>query len=152
MIVISENPFDPWQALQDYQASAAMQGQYGATTVFVGTMRDFNDGDTVKSMTLEHYPGMTEKHLSNIISDGKQQWAIIDSLVVHRVGDIYPDQPIVLVAVWAAHRGDACDACRFIIEALKSNAPFWKKEHLSSDQSRWVTHNSKGYLNTKVSD
>lgn len=146
MIKISETAFDPWQSLQDYQRSVTqMHGQYGATSVFVGSMRDFNQGDSVTAMTLEHYPGMTEKVLENIVQQAMQQWRIIESLIIHRVGDILPDQPIVLVAVWSVHRGDAFDACRMIMEALKNNVPFWKKEQLSSNESRWVESNSKGY-------
>lgn len=146
MIKISATAFDPWQSLQDYQQSVTqMHGQYGATSVFVGSMRDFNQGDSVTAMTLEHYPGMTEKVLENIVQQAMRQWRIIESLIIHRVGDILPDQPIVLVAVWSVHRGDAFDACRMIMEALKSDAPFWKKEQLSGNESRWVESNSKGY-------
>ena len=117
----------------------------GAVVSFIGQVRDFNDGDHVKGMTLEHYPGMTEKQLDKILIEAQNQWALIDSLVVHRVGDIFPKEPIVLVAVWSSHRGDAFDACRFIMEALKSKAPFWKKELLVNQQERWVAKNSDGY-------
>jgi len=123
-----------------------MAGKYGATSIFIGTMRDFNEDRTVQGMTLEHYPGMTEKQLEKIIHEAQQQWRLLDVLVVHRVGDISPDTPIVLVAVWSVHRGDAFDACRDIMEALKSRAPFWKKERLPAEQSRWVESNSDGYL------
>jgi molybdopterin synthase catalytic subunit len=138
--------FDPWLEIQHYQMSAKqMVGKVGATSVFVGTMRDFNAGDTVKGMTLEHYPGMTEKQLEKIVSEAQQQWSVLDTLVVHRVGDILPNEPIVLVAVWTSHRGDAFDASRYIMEALKSKAPFWKKELLKSDIERWVDNNTDGY-------
>ncbi|MEQ1636264.1 MAG: molybdenum cofactor biosynthesis protein MoaE [Methylococcales bacterium] len=148
MIKLSASPFDPWRELQNHQTEAPqMAGQYGATSVFVGTMRDFNQGDTVKGMTLEHYPGMTEKVLAQVTAKAQKQWATIDCLVVHRIGEVFPDQPIVLVAAWAVHRGDAFDACRFIMEELKTTAPFWKKELLESNQSRWIDSNSKGYLN-----
>jgi molybdopterin synthase catalytic subunit len=96
-------------------------------------------------MTLEHYEGMTEKQLAKIVEQASQQWAVLDALIVHRVGDILPNEPIVLVSVWTMHRGDAFDACRFIMEALKSHAPFWKKELLITDEERWVTHNTDGY-------
>lgn len=148
MITVSEQPFDPWQALQTHQASALLSGSFGATSVFVGSMRDFNQGDTVTSMTLEHYPGMTEKVLQGVVEEAAQQWRILDSLVVHRVGEVFPEQPIVLVAVWSAHRGDACDACRHITEALKARVPFWKKEQLDAQTSRWVSHNSNGYASS----
>ena len=139
--------FDPWQEIQQFQKTAEdMRGKFGATSVFVGTMRDFNEGDDVKGMMLEHYPGMTEKQLENIIAEAMNKWRVIDVLVVHRVGDIFPDDPIVLVAVWSSHRGDAFDTSRYIMEALKSKAPFWKKELLATDMERWVDKNTDGYL------
>ena len=138
--------FDPWQEIQRFQETAEdMRGKFGATSVFVGTMRDFNEGDDVKGMMLEHYPGMTEKQLGNIIAEAMNKWRVIDVLVVHRVGDVFPDDPIVLVAVWSSHRGDAFDTSRYIMEALKSKAPFWKKELLATDTERWVDKNTDGY-------
>jgi molybdopterin synthase catalytic subunit len=145
-IKIIETSFDPWQEIQQFQFSKnEMKGKYGATSIFVGTMRDFNEGDNVKGMTLEHYSGMTEIQLGKIITEAMQKWKIIDVLLIHRVGDIFPDEPIVLVAVWSSHRGDAFDVSRFIMEALKSKAPFWKKEILQSDAVRWVGKNTDGY-------
>ncbi|MGZ4995576.1 MAG: molybdenum cofactor biosynthesis protein MoaE [Methylobacter sp.] len=139
--------FDPWAQVQSYQYSAQnMAGKFGATNIFIGTMRDFNEGDDVQGMTLEHYPGMTEKQLEKIVTEAAQQWPVIDALVVHRVGDILPNEPIVVVAVWTSHRGDAFDACRYIMEALKSRAPFWKKELLKSQAERWLLKNTDGYL------
>ena len=122
-----------------------MAGKFGATSVFIGTMRDFNQGDDVKGLTLEHYPGMTEKQLEKIVAEALQQWPVIDVLVVHRVGTIRPNEPIVLVSVWTSHRGDAFDASRYILEALKSRAPFWKKERLKSQAERWLVKNTDGY-------
>ncbi len=145
-VEVREQPFDPWQVLPDYQASgAARSGGFGATAVFVGTMRDFNEGDEVQGMTLEHYPGMTERHLERILSEAAGRWALLDALVVHRVGAIRPADPIVLVAVWSAHRKDAFEACRHIMEELKSRAPFWKREQLAQGESRWVEKNTAGY-------
>lgn len=145
-IALCEQAFDPWQALVDHQArQTALPGKYGATSVFVGTMRDFNAGDDVQSMYLEHYPGMTERQLQDIVDQAYQQWSIVDSLVIHRVGDVLPNDVLVLVATWAAHRGDAFDATRFIMENLKSRAPFWKKETLTSGETRWVEKNTDGY-------
>lgn len=112
-------------------------GSFGATAVFVGTMRDFNQGDTVERLFLQYYPGMTERELEKIVSEARSQWDLLDALVVHRVGEIYPGEPIVLVAAWSAHRGPAFDACRYLMEALKSRAPFWKKETLPGKE-RWV--------------
>jgi molybdopterin synthase catalytic subunit len=149
VVKICADIFDPWQEVQEYQNSAnEMAGKFGATSIFIGTMRDFNEGDTVKGMKLEHYPGMTEKHLEKIIAQAQQQWQILDALVVHRTGNILPNEPIVLVAVWASHRGDAYDANRYIMEALKSTAPFWKKELLNSDDERWLVKNSDGYASS----
>ena len=145
-IKISPEHFEPLQAVQDYQdANPQMAGDFGATCVFIGTMRDFNEGDDVVGMTLEHYSGMTEKHLQAIVDEAESKWPIINTLIVHRVGDILPNDPIVLVAIWTSHRGDAFDANRYIMEALKSRAPFWKKERLQSDESRWVEKNTNGY-------
>lgn len=146
-IKIVDHPFNPWQEIQQYQETALhMRGKFGASSIFVGTMRDFNDGDTVKGMNLEHYPGMTEKQLNNIVTESTTKWTLLDVLIVHRVGNIFPDDPIVLVAVWSAHRGDAFDSSRYIMEALKSKAPFWKKEILSNDKERWVAKNTTGYV------
>jgi len=147
MIKIVPSEFDPFAEVQAYQKKQqALSGKYGATNIFVGTMRDFNEGDLVKGMTLEHYPGMTEKQLAVVVQEAEQQWALLDSLVIHRVGDVFPDDVLVLVAVWSVHRGDAFDASRFIMEALKSKVPFWKKEILADDESRWVAKNTEGYL------
>lgn len=139
-IRIVHTAFNPWQALARYAAPA-----HGAIDVFVGTMRDFNEGDAVKALFLDYYPVMTEKQLAHIVEEARTQWQVLDVLLIHRVGEILPKQSIVLVAVWANHRGDAFDACRYIMEALKSKAPFWKKERLTNDEERWLTHNSNGY-------
>lgn len=145
-VKICSKAFDPWQEVQDYQNTALDKSEiYGATNIFIGTMRDFNEKATVQSMTLDYYPGMTEKQLAKIIGDARQRWAIHDAHIVHRVGEIRPEESIVLVAVWSSHRGDAFDACRFIMEALKSTAPFWKKEVLATGESRWVKKNTDGY-------
>lgn len=145
-ITICEQAFDPWQALQDYQTNQSrLKGRFGATAVFVGTMRDFNQGDDVQSMYLEHYPGMTEKQLQQIVEQAETRWHILDTLLIHRIGEIHPNDVLVLVVIWSAHRGDAFDASRFIMENLKSHAPFWKQETLASGQQRWVENNSDGY-------
>ncbi|MFZ5622148.1 MAG: molybdenum cofactor biosynthesis protein MoaE [Pseudomonadota bacterium] len=141
--VLSE-PFDPWRRLQDYQAERLDAGRYGATAVFVGTMRDFHAGDTVRGMTLEHYPGMTEKYLEQISRGAAERWRLLDSLILHRVGELAPNEPIVLVAVWSAHRKDAFEASRWLMEELKSRAPFWKKERLDAGGERWVEKNTPG--------
>ena len=144
-IEIVSQAFEPYARLLDYQASlSATARQFGATSVFVGTMRDFNQGDAVQQMELEHYPGMTEKELARIASEAEQKWHVLDGLIVHRVGVVVPTDSIVLVAVWSPHRLDAFEACRYIMEALKSRAPFWKKETLAKGE-RWVDKNTAGY-------
>ncbi|HEY8354844.1 MAG TPA: molybdopterin synthase catalytic subunit MoaE [Methylophilaceae bacterium] len=109
----------------------------GAVVSFIGQVRDFNEGDTVSAMTLEHYPGMTEKALTEIVDQAKTRWDILDALVIHRVGELKPLDQIVLVAVSSAHREEAFSACQFIMDYLKTEAPFWKKEQTSAG-ARWV--------------
>lgn len=145
LIEIREHAFDPWAELARYQAESlqARPGSYGASAVFVGSMRDLNEGDSVRGMTLEHYPGMTERHLEAIATEAMQRWSLLDALILHRVGRLGPDDPIVVTAVWSAHRAAAFDACRYLMEELKSRAPFWKKEELERG-SRWVASNTPG--------
>lgn len=109
----------------------------GAVVNFVGTVRDLNEGEQVAEMELEHYPGMTEKALEDIISQARGRWDLFDALVIHRVGPLKPLDQIVLVAVTSAHRGEAFAACEFIIDYLKTEAPFWKKEQ-TPQGARWV--------------
>lgn len=109
----------------------------GAVVSFVGQVRDLNDGDNVATMTLEHYPGMTEKALSGIIEQAQARWQVADALIVHRVGELKPLDQIVLVLVASAHRKDAFSACEFMMDYLKTEAPFWKKEQTPSGE-RWV--------------
>ena len=145
-VKITDRAFDPYQEIQAYQnARTANIGAAGASSIFIGTMRDFNDGVGVTGMTLDYYPGMTEKQLEKIITEAQRLWPVIDSLVIHRVGDIVPHEARVLVAVWSSHRGDAFDATRHIMEALKSTVPFWKKERLVTENERWVAQNTNGY-------
>ena len=128
--------FDPWQELAQIEDGFA-KGSYGACASFVGTMRDFNAGDKVHSMSLEHYPEMTQQFLDKICIEAAARWNLIDSLIIHRYGEIKPGEPIVLTAAWSAHRAEAFDACRFLIEELKARAPFWKKEATDTGE-RWV--------------
>ncbi len=109
----------------------------GAVASFVGTVRDRNDGAGVSAMELEHYPGMTEKAIAEIIVQARSRWNVIDALVVHRVGVLRPTDQIVLVIVASGHRGDAFTACEFIMDYLKTRAPFWKKEQ-TGEGGRWV--------------
>ncbi len=143
-VELREAPFDPLLELGRYQASQErLKGRYGATAIFIGTMRDYNDQAAVARMTLEYYPGMTERHLQRIVETAHQQWPLLDTLVIHRVGALQPNDPIVLVAAWSVHRAEAFAACRFIMEELKSKAPFWKWEDTATG-SRWVEHNTPG--------
>jgi molybdopterin synthase catalytic subunit len=109
----------------------------GAIASFVGLARDLNEGSGVAAMTLEHYPGMTEKALTALVGEACSRWSLLDVTVIHRVGRLLPGDPIVLVAVASQHRGEAFAACEFIMDALKTRAPFWKKEE-TPDGERWV--------------
>ncbi len=132
---IQTDDFDHAQELTSMRLAG--QGNVGALVSFVGLVRDINDGDTVNMLTLEHYPEMTEKSLQAIELEAKTRWDIIDSLIIHRVGTLKPQDQIVLVAVTSAHRGDAFHACEFIMDYLKTSAPFWKKEATNQGE-RWV--------------
>ena len=109
----------------------------GAIASFVGVVRDLNEGADVAEMTLEHYPGMTEKALEKIVGEARARWDIYDALVVHRVGTLKPTDQIVLVVVASGHRGEAFQACEFLMDYLKTRAPFWKKEK-TPEGGRWV--------------
>jgi len=113
------------------------QSKVGALASFLGLVRDMNDGASVSEMTLEHYPGMTEKALEEIVTEAKGRWEIYDALVIHRVGPLKPCDQIVLVAVTSAHRGEAFAACEFIMDYLKTRAPFWKRE-ATPEGAHWV--------------
>ena len=134
LIRVQENDFDV-----STEIAALRKGdpRVGAVVTFLGTVRDLNDGSQVKEMTLEHYPGMTEKALEEIVAQAKSRWDIYQALVIHRVGPLLPEDQIVLVAVTSAHRGEAFAACEFIMDYLKTAAPFWKKEE-TPDGGRWV--------------
>jgi molybdopterin synthase catalytic subunit len=121
------------------EVDAMRQGRtdIGAIASFVGLARDMNEGSGVRAMTLEHYPGMTEKTLAALVEEAKARWALLDVTVIHRVGRLLPGDSIVLVAVAGSHRGEAFAACEFIMDALKTRAPFWKKEE-TPEGERWV--------------
>jgi molybdopterin synthase catalytic subunit len=127
----------------DFDAGAEIAGlrardpRVGAVATFIGTVRDVNDAAHVTTLTLEHYPGMTEKALEAVVAEARGRFDIIDVLVIHRIGTLAPADQIVLVAVTGAHRGEAFDACRFVMDYLKTRAPFWKKETTPQGE-RWV--------------
>ncbi|KXB31977.1 molybdenum cofactor biosynthesis protein MoaE [Dechloromonas denitrificans] len=131
---VQEADFDVGAELAALRAGDA---RVGAQASFLGLVRDLNDGAAVSEMTLEHYPGMTEKALEEIVAQAKGRWEIYDALVIHRVGPLKPCDQIVLVAVTSAHRGEAFAACEFIMDYLKTRAPFWKRE-ATPDGGRWV--------------
>jgi len=138
-IRVQKESFDPWRVLAAHQEAHARDwvGRYGATAVFVGSLRDFNQGHAVSGMTLEHYPGMTEGYLEKISAEARARWELLDTLLIHRYGPLLPGEPIVLVAVWSAQRDAAFAACRYLIDELKTRAPFWKQES-TPDGLRWV--------------
>ena len=109
----------------------------GAVASFIGQVRDVNHGTGVSALTLEHYPGMTEKALAGILDQAKARWNIFDALIIHRIGTLQPTDQIVLVAVTGAHRGETFAACEFIMDYLKTEAPFWKREK-TAEGERWV--------------
>lgn len=125
--------------LEQHQATLTA-GSFGGCANFIGNMRDFNAGDTISAMTLEHYPDMTQAFLDALCTQAIAQWSLVDALIVHRVGLIKPGEAIVVTAAWAAHREAAFTACRYLMEELKAKAPFWKKE-LTTTGERWV-HNA----------
>ena len=137
-IEIIKEQFDPWEILVDYKKNQLQNdAKIGASSIFLGTMRDFNDDEDNESMELEHYPGMTEEYLTKLVKDSIEKFKIIDGLVIHRVGLLKPTDPIVLVATWSEHRDNAFNATREIMESLKSEAPLWKKESTNTG-IKWV--------------
>ena len=134
MVRVQREDFDAGAEIARLRAG---QPGVGAVAAFIGTVRDLNDDATIGALTLEHYPGMTEKALAAIVDQARSRFDIVDALVVHRIGELVPTDQIVLVAVTSAHRGDAFDACRFIMDYLKTQAPFWKKEQ-TPEGARWV--------------
>ncbi|CAD5377970.1 molybdopterin synthase, large subunit [Pseudomonas sp. OF001] len=121
----------------ELEALHAANAGIGALASFVGYVRDYNDGREVAGMTLEHYPGMTEKALAGIVEQARSRWPLLGVAIVHRVGRLLPGEPIVFVGTASAHRQAAFAACEFIMDYLKTRAPFWKRED-TPDGARWV--------------
>lgn len=134
VIRVQVEAFDPGA---EVNAMHAANVGVGAVVSFVGYVRDFNDGREVSGMFLEHYPGMTEKALANIAVEAEQRWPLLKLEVLHRIGVLEPGEPIVFVAAASAHRQAAFDACAFVMDYLKTRAPFWKKEN-TNEGPRWV--------------
>ena len=140
-VELRADSFDPYAELADYQRQSLRAGAHGATSCFIGSARDFNEGKSVEDLVLEHYPGMTDRYLERIVAQAMAQWPLLDVLVLHRYGKVALGDAIVLIGVWSAHRGAAFEACRFIIEELKHEAPFWKKEGVGQG-AQWVASNT----------
>ena len=133
-VLIQEGPFDAGALIaQTHRANPKV----GAVATFIGLVRDINEGSDVSEMTLEHYPGMTERAIERICRDAAERWDVLEARVVHRVGTLRPTDPIVIVVVASGHRKDAFEACEFIMDFLKTRAPLWKKER-TGDAERWV--------------
>lgn len=128
---------EAFQPGAELEALHAANAGIGAVAGFVGYVRDYNDGNPVAAMTLEHYPGMTEKALAGIAEQARARWPLLGVAIVHRVGHLLPSEPIVFVGTASAHRQAAFDACNFIMDYLKTRAPFWKRED-TPDGARWV--------------
>ncbi len=131
---VQQEDFDAGREIESLTAGRA---DVGAVASFVGLVRDANDGHDIRGMTLEHYPGMTEKALEDIGAQARRRWDLLDTLIIHRYGSLLPGDRIVFVGVSSAHRGDAFAACEFIMDYLKTRAPFWKRED-TPEGSRWV--------------
>ena len=136
MIRVQTANFNPGDELELLRREN--NGKAGAMVSFTGLVRDLNEGDNITQLTLEHYPGMTEKALAKIETQANAQWELTATLIIHRVGPLKPNDNIVLVVAASMHRKQAFAACEFMIDTLKTNAPFWKKESLQNSY-RWLT-------------
>lgn len=136
LVKVQREDFDPMAEMAAFPADAIAGA--GSSVTFVGTVRDYSEATDILAMEIEHYPGMTERELERISAEAAQRYDILDSLIMHRYGRLAPQDNIVMVAVWSRHRAAAFDACRFLIDVLKTSAPFWKKE-ITPEGVRWVT-------------
>jgi molybdopterin synthase catalytic subunit len=138
---VQNEDFDVGIELASMRIVDGMHGEknktIGAIVNFIGLVRDINDGDHIQTLTLEHYPEMTQKALEKIETEAKARWHVIESRIIHRIGTLQPSDQIVFVAVASTHRNDAFSACEFIMDFLKTQAPFWKKE-VTNQGTRWV--------------
>jgi molybdopterin synthase catalytic subunit len=139
MIRVQQQDFDPGAVLEDLRVESACQS--GALVSFLGLVRDLNAGERIEQLTLEHYPGMTEKALAAIEQEAHRRWNLTGVVIIHRVGALQPNDRIVMVAAASPHRREAFQACEYLIDMLKTSAPFWKKE-LTPAGARWVTTNN----------
>ncbi|MCY4030565.1 MAG: molybdenum cofactor biosynthesis protein MoaE [Hyphomicrobiales bacterium] len=137
MIRVQREPFDVGEAYG--RLISGLEGKVGGVAMFVGLVRDFSQaGEDVRRMTLEHYPGMAEKELERLVEEASRKWELLGHVLIHRYGALELGEPIVLVMTAAARREAALSACSFLIEWLKTRAPFWKLEEDSKGRERWV--------------
>lgn len=136
MVIVQTERFDVAALTERLQAACV--GRAGAYVHFIGTVRDFSPDSGSRSLFLEHYPGMCEREIQSLCAQAAQRWDILDTLVVHRVGELPLGDPIVFVGVTSMHRSQAFRACEFLIDALKTRAPFWKRETLADGRTFWV--------------
>jgi len=136
-ISVQREDFDLGAEVKAITRNPGNGAKIGAVASFIGLVRDTNDGASVGAMTLEHYPGMTEKALEKILTEARSRWEVLDCTIIHRFGELKPTDQIVLVVVASGHRGDAFAACEFLMDYLKTRAPFWKKEQ-TPEGARWV--------------
>lgn len=136
MVVVQTDDFNAAELTAQLRTRTA--GQAGALVTFTGYVRDYAEGQNTQTLFLEHYPGMCEREITEICTQAQQRWSVPEPVVVHRVGELGNAEQIVFVGVASAHRGDAFRACEFIIDALKTRAPFWKRETLSNGERFWV--------------
>lgn len=136
MVVVQTDDFNAAELTTQLRTRTA--GQAGALVTFTGYVRDYAEGQNTQTLFLEHYPGMCEREITEICTQAQQRWSVPEPVVVHRVGELGNAEQIVFVGVASAHRGDAFRACEFIIDALKTRAPFWKRETLSNGERFWV--------------
>ena len=134
IVKVQQEDFDPMAEMAAFPVDAGA----GGSVTFIGMVRDYSEAADILAMEIEHYPGMTERELERISVEAARRYDILDSLVIHRYGHLAPQDNIVMVAVWSRHRAAAFDACRFLIDVLKTSAPFWKKE-ITPEGVRWVT-------------
>ncbi len=140
MIRVQTQDFDPGAELETLRSIS--KGQAGAVVSFTGLVRDLNESGEVRQLTLEHYPGMTEKALADIEQQANARWNLTSTVIIHRIGPLEPNDRIVFVAVASAHRKEAFQACEYMIDTLKTDAPLWKKETITAG-SRWLDSNQE---------
>ena len=150
MVIVQEADFDVAQLMQGLRERSA--GKTGAVVTFTGYVRDYAENAATVSLFLEHYPGMCEREIEDLCTTAKSRWDVHECVVVHRVGELHNTDQIVFVAASSAHRGDAFKACEFIIDALKTRAPFWKRETLASGERFWVQQREADACKTSQRD